>query len=72
GSCILGDNVVLAGQVGIADHLTLGNNVTVLGQSGVTHSITAGEVVMGFPAKPVKEARKILASLSRLYNKKKI
>ncbi len=66
GSCTIGRNVILAGQVGIADHLTLGDDVVVLAQSGVTRSIKPGEMVLGFPAKPVKTARKILASLSRL------
>lgn len=70
GSCRIGNNVMLAGQVGIADHIEIGDNVVVLGQSGVTKSIKSGEVVMGFPAKPVKETRRILAAISRLGKKR--
>jgi len=70
GSCTLGNGVILAGQVGIADHIVLEDDVVVLGQSGVTRSVKAGEMVMGFPARPVKEARRIYALLSQLLKKK--
>ncbi|MDH5680219.1 MAG: UDP-3-O-(3-hydroxymyristoyl)glucosamine N-acyltransferase [Spirochaetota bacterium] len=66
GSSRLGDRVTLAGQVGVVDHVVLEDDVVVLAQSAVTHSIKAGQVVLGFPARPVKQAKKILASGARL------
>ncbi len=66
GSVRIGNRVTLAGQVGIVDHIVLEDDVVVLARSVVTHSIKKGVTVLGYPAKPVKEAKRILASLSRL------
>ncbi len=66
GSVRIGNRVTLAGQVGIVDHVVLEDDVVVLVSSIVTHSIKKGDIVLGFPAKPVKEAKRIFASLSRL------
>jgi len=66
GSSRLGNRVTLAGQVGVVDHVVLEDDVVVLAQSAVTHSIKEGQVVLGFPARPVSQAKRILASLARL------
>jgi UDP-3-O-[3-hydroxymyristoyl] glucosamine N-acyltransferase len=66
GSSRLGRGVVLAGQVGIADHVTLGDGVMVGAQSGVHADIPAGEKVLGAPARPLTEAKRILIAGARL------
>ena len=47
---MIGDNVTLAGQVGVAGHVTIGNGVTAVGQSGITNSVPDGAFVSGYPA----------------------
>jgi UDP-3-O-[3-hydroxymyristoyl] glucosamine N-acyltransferase len=40
----------LAGQVGVAGHLTLGDNVVATSQSGIPADVEANHVVSGYPA----------------------
>ena len=44
------DDVVLAGQVGVAGHLTIGKGTIVTAQSGVPNSIPAGALYSGYPS----------------------
>ena len=55
GSSILGDNVRIGGQAGISGHLTIGNNVKIGGGSGVVKDVGDNQVVMGYPAVPLKD-----------------
>lgn len=55
GSSTLGNNVVIGGQAGISGHLLIGSNVKIGGKSGVVKNIKDNEVVMGYPAKPIRE-----------------
>ena len=55
GSCKIGDNVSIGGQAGISGHLKIGNNVKIGGGSGVVKDIKDNEIVMGYPAVPLKE-----------------
>jgi UDP-3-O-[3-hydroxymyristoyl] glucosamine N-acyltransferase len=66
GSCRLGSHVVLAGQAGIADHVTLGDGVQVGAQAGVAYDIERGAQVLGSPAVPVGQARRLFAAQARL------
>jgi UDP-3-O-[3-hydroxymyristoyl] glucosamine N-acyltransferase len=66
GSSRLGKNVILAGQAGIVGHIELGDNVIVAAQSGVSKSVPANSVVLGSPANPMAEQKKIFALLHRL------
>lgn len=66
GSTELGKNVVLAGQVGLVGHITLGDNTIVAARSGVTKSFPAGSILLGGPAKPIAEQKKIFAFIARL------
>jgi UDP-3-O-[3-hydroxymyristoyl] glucosamine N-acyltransferase len=51
GSTKIGDFCVLAGQAGLAGHLTLANRTTVTAQSGVGKSIKEeGQFLQGSPA----------------------
>jgi UDP-3-O-[3-hydroxymyristoyl] glucosamine N-acyltransferase len=66
GSCVTGDYVVMGGQVGLADHITVGTQVMIGAQSGVTCDVPAASNVFGYPAGPVHEQRRMLASLRKL------
>ena len=55
GSSTLGDNVSIGGQAGISGHLKIGNNVKIGGGSGVVKNIPDNQIVMGYPALPLKE-----------------
>ena len=55
GSSTIGNNVVIGGQAGISGHLIIGDNVKIGGKSGVVKNIKDNQVVMGYPAKPIKE-----------------
>lgn len=69
GSTVLEDYVVLAGQVGIAGHLRIGMGAKVAAQSGVMRDIPAGEEMMGYPALPLRQFMRQIATLSRLTKK---
>jgi len=66
GSCKLGDYVVLAGQVGVVDHTSIGDKAVIGAQSGVTKNVPAGEIVLGSPAAPAKDTKRVWMSLTRL------
>ena len=55
GSSKIGNNVSIGGQAGISGHLIIGNNVKVGGGSGVVKNIEDNQVVMGYPAVPLKD-----------------
>ena len=69
GSTNIGDNVVIAAQVGISGHLYIKSNTILSARSGVTKDINNAELMGGFPATPIKEFRKQLATL-RIMTKK--
>lgn len=50
GSTTLGPHVVLGGQVGLVDHLTIGARARVAAQSGVTRDLAPDRSYVGFPA----------------------
>ena len=54
GSSTIGNNVSIGGQAGVSGHLKIGNNVKIGGGSGVVKNIEDNEVVMGYPAVPLK------------------
>ncbi len=66
GSCKTGDYVIMAGQAGIKDHTEIGDKVVVGAQAGVHRSIPAGQSVLGSPAIPVREQRRLFQMIARL------
>ena len=58
GSSVIGNNVSIGGQAGISGHLNIGNNVKIGGGSGVVKNIDDNQIVMGYPAVPLKEFMK--------------
>ena len=55
GSSKIGNNVSIGGQAGISGHLKIGNNVKIGGGSGVVKDIEDNQIVMGYPAVPLKK-----------------
>jgi len=55
GSTTVGNNVKIGGQTGISGHLSIGNNVKIGGKSGVISDIIDNEIVMGYPAKRIRD-----------------
>ena len=66
GSCKTGDYVVMAGQAGIKDHTEIGDKVMVGAQAGVHRNVPAGQSVLGSPAIPIREQRRIYQMIARL------
>ncbi len=66
GSCKTGDHVVMAGQAGIKDNTRIGDGVIVGAQAGVHRNIPDGQQVLGSPAIPVREQRRIFQMIARL------
>jgi UDP-3-O-[3-hydroxymyristoyl] glucosamine N-acyltransferase len=66
GSCKTGDYVVMAGQAGIKDQTEIGDHAVVGAQAGVHRSVPAGQQVLGSPAIPLREQRRIFQMIARL------
>ncbi len=66
GSCKTGDYVVMAGQAGIKDKTEIGDRVMVGAQAGVHRNVPEGQQVLGSPAVPVREQRRIFQMIARL------
>ena len=65
GSTKVGKNCIFAGQVGIAGHVEIGDKVIIGAQSGVMANVTGNQIVLGSPAVPVLEEKKLI-----IYRKK--
>jgi UDP-3-O-[3-hydroxymyristoyl] glucosamine N-acyltransferase len=66
GSCSTGDYVTFAGQVGVADHLHVGDRALVAAKTGVIKNVPADERVLGIPALPVHQQRRVWVTLEKL------
>jgi UDP-3-O-[3-hydroxymyristoyl] glucosamine N-acyltransferase len=66
GSSSTGDYVVLAGQVGIADHVHIHDRAVIGARSGLFRDVPAGERMLGTPARPERDEKRILLSLEKL------
>ena len=55
GSTTIGNNVKIGGQTGISGHLSIGDNVKIGGKSGVIADIADNQIVMGYPAKSIRD-----------------
>ena len=66
GSANVGNNVVCAGQSGVNGHITVGDGCVITGQTGVISDTPAKTTLFGSPARPHREAFKLLALYGRL------
>jgi UDP-3-O-[3-hydroxymyristoyl] glucosamine N-acyltransferase len=62
----VGDYAVFGGKAGVVDHVTIGERAQVGAGSVVTKSVAPGVVVWGFPARPIRQAKRDMASGHRL------
>src|SRR5262249_45954843 len=60
GSVVIEDRVILAGQVGLADNVTIGEGAIIGARSGVMSDVPAGEKRVGHPA---LRGREVLRSM---------
>ncbi len=66
GSSRLGRGVVLAGQVGVADHVTIGDGAIIGARSGIAADVAPGDKLLGTPARPILQAKRIMLAEARL------
>jgi UDP-3-O-[3-hydroxymyristoyl] glucosamine N-acyltransferase len=66
GSVQVEDDVIIAGQAGVRDHITIGRGARLLVQSGIIADIAAGATVSGYPARSHREYLRAQAALYRL------
>jgi UDP-3-O-[3-hydroxymyristoyl] glucosamine N-acyltransferase len=66
GSVTVGKHVTVAGQVGMAGHITIGDEVMVGAQAGVAGDIEPNTRVLGSPALPADEAKRMLLAMQKL------
>jgi UDP-3-O-[3-hydroxymyristoyl] glucosamine N-acyltransferase len=66
GSSSTGDYVVLAGQVGMKDHIHIGDRTQVGAQSGVASDVGPDQILLGSPAEPIYQQAQVYAVMSKL------
>jgi UDP-3-O-[3-hydroxymyristoyl] glucosamine N-acyltransferase len=66
GSTKIGSNVTIGGQVGINGHINIGDSSIIAAQSGVTKDVEPNSVLMGLPAIPIMENKRINVSMRKL------
>ena len=71
GSCKVGAEVQLGGNVGLSDHITVGDGAAVAAKAGVMHNIPAGEIWSGLPAMPIRDHMRLVSATRKLIKKPK-
>src|SRR5262249_50304363 len=66
GSSSTGNYVVIAGQVGVVDHVHIGDRSQIGAKAGVTKDVPPGLRMLGAPATPEREQKRILMTMERL------
>jgi UDP-3-O-[3-hydroxymyristoyl] glucosamine N-acyltransferase len=66
GSCQLEDDVIIAGQAGVSDHLTVGRGARLLVQSGIIADMPPESTFFGTPARAHREFLRAQVVLYRL------
>ncbi|OWK47241.1 UDP-3-O-(3-hydroxymyristoyl)glucosamine N-acyltransferase [Fimbriiglobus ruber] len=66
GSSTTGDYVVVAGQAGVGDHINVGDRAIIGAKAGLSKDVPAGAKMLGAPAHPDIEQKKIWMSMAKL------
>ncbi|MCL2743968.1 MAG: UDP-3-O-(3-hydroxymyristoyl)glucosamine N-acyltransferase [Planctomycetaceae bacterium] len=66
GSTTTGDHVVMAGRVGVKDHVHIGSGAVLGAMSGIMANVPENARLVGIPATPEKEQMRIQVALHRL------
>jgi UDP-3-O-[3-hydroxymyristoyl] glucosamine N-acyltransferase len=56
----------MAGQVGVADHVTIGDRATVMAKSGISGNVAPNTQMIGNPALPRRDQARIRVSQEKL------
>ena len=65
GSVRMGSYVTLAGKVGVNGHIEIGDGAIVTAMAGITKSVPPREILVGLPAKPMREYKRKLRAASQ-------
>ena len=66
GSSTTGDSVVMAGRVGVRDHVHVGNGAVLGAMAGVIGDVPEGARLVGIPATPEKEQMRMQVAKAKL------
>jgi UDP-3-O-[3-hydroxymyristoyl] glucosamine N-acyltransferase len=66
GSTVVGDGVIMGGNVGTAGHQTIGDGSMLAAKSGVHGDLPAGSVVAGAPQMDIRVWRRSVSALAKL------
>lgn len=66
GSCQIGDRVVMGGQVGTKDHLTIGDDAILMARTAVMNDVPKGDIQAGVPGVHHREAFKNVAAVRQI------
>ena len=66
GSSTTGDYVVMAGRVGVRDHVHIGKGAVLGAMAGIIGNVDAGARVVGIPATPEKEQMRMQVAKAKL------
>ena len=66
GSTRVGNDVILAGHVGVTDHLVIGDRARIAAKSAIFGDVPAGTSFSGHPARPHRQFLRAQAALYRL------
>lgn len=75
GSTRVGTGVTLAGKVGVNGHIEIGDGAIVTAMAGITKTVKPKEILVGLPAKPMKEYKEnyvFLRNIRKLYDRVRI
>jgi UDP-3-O-[3-hydroxymyristoyl] glucosamine N-acyltransferase len=64
GSVITARHVTMAGQVGVVGHVTIGEKAIIMAQSAITKDVPPGAILLGSPAMPHKQFKRIRATMN--------
>lgn len=67
GSVRVGSFVTLAGKVGVNGHIEIGDGAIVTAMAGITKSVAPREVLVGLPAKPMREYKANYVQLRNIH-----
>lgn len=66
GSSKIGKHVMLGGQAGVSGHITVADGTKVVAQSGIPNTVKKMQTLMGSPAMPIDEYKRVLFGFKKL------
>jgi UDP-3-O-[3-hydroxymyristoyl] glucosamine N-acyltransferase len=66
GSTTTGDNVTMAGRVGVRDHVHIGSRAVLGAMAGIMNNVAEDANLVGIPATPVAEQFRIQSTIAKL------